>query len=59
MSQTKNVRRVSLDIPLPLIEQIQNICKENLITVRKWFIDAANEKLEKENLNKIDKIVRR
>ena len=53
-----NKKRVSLDLPPELIGIIDQICKDNFITRRKWFIDAAKEKLEKENNDKIDKIVR-
>ncbi len=53
------VKRVSLDFPENILEQIDNICKDTFITRRKWFIDAANEKLEKDKLEKIDMIVRK
>ncbi|AFB32161.1 hypothetical protein N7281_04810 [Rickettsia hoogstraalii] len=54
-----NVKRISLDIPEHIIEKIDKICAENFITRRKWFIDAANDKLEKYELNKIDMIVKK
>ena len=54
----KTVKRVSLDLPIDLVNQIDDICKENFITRRKWFIDAAKDKLEKEFTNKVDKIIR-
>lgn len=53
-----NKKRVSLDLPVELVVIIDQICKDNFITRRKWFIDAAKEKLEKENNDKIDRIVR-
>ena len=59
MNNTKNVKRVSLDFPDYILERIDLICKESFITRRKWFIDAANEKLEKDKLDKIDMIVRK
>jgi hypothetical protein len=59
MSKKANVKRVSLDFPDYILDQIDEICDKNFITRRKWFIDAANEKLEKDNLNKIDMIVRK
>lgn len=59
MSKKVNVKRVSLDFPDYILEQVDKICDENFITRRKWFIDAANEKLEKDNLNRIDMIVRK
>lgn len=52
-------KRLSLDMPKYILSQIDIICKENFITRRKWFIDAANEKLERDKLNKIDMIVRK
>lgn len=58
MSINIKTKRVSLDVPFELVEQIEEICKDNFISKRKWFIDAAKEKLEKETSNKIDKIVR-
>ena len=58
MSIDLKTKRVSLDFPCDLLEQIEEICKDNFISKRKWFIDAAKEKLEKEASNKIDKIVR-
>jgi len=58
MSITPHTKRVSLDFPVDLLEQIEEICKDNFMSKRKWFIDAAKEKLEKETSNKIDKIVR-
>jgi metal-responsive CopG/Arc/MetJ family transcriptional regulator len=51
-------KRVSLDFPSDLLEKVDNICKEQFISKRKWFIDATIDKLEKENSNKIEKIVR-
>ncbi len=58
MSIKLKPKRLSLDLPGDLLEQIEEICKDNFISKRKWFIDAAKEKLEKETNNKIDKIVR-
>jgi metal-responsive CopG/Arc/MetJ family transcriptional regulator len=59
MDNKKAVKRVSLDFPFYLLEQIDSICDASFITRRKWFIDAANEKLEKDKLNKIDMLVRK
>lgn len=59
MAKKINVKRVSLDFPDHILERIDKICEENFITRRKWFIDAANEKLEKDNLDKIDMLVRK
>ena len=59
MDNKKSVKRVSLDFPVYLLEQIDSICDASFITRRKWFIDAANEKLEKDKLNKIDMLVRK
>ena len=59
MTKKINTKRISLDFPDYMMEQIDKICDENFITRRKWFIDAANEKLEKEKLNKIDMVVRK
>jgi metal-responsive CopG/Arc/MetJ family transcriptional regulator len=59
MVKPQNVKRVSLDMPDHIIDKIDKICAENFITRRKWFIDAANDKLEKYELNKIDMIVRK
>lgn len=59
MNKKINVKRVSIDFPDYILDQIDAICNETFITRRKWFIDAANEKLEKEKLNKIDMIVRK
>lgn len=59
MVKPQNVKRVSLDMPNHIIDKIDKICAENFITRRKWFIDAANDKLEKYELNKIDMIVRK
>lgn len=59
MDNKKALKRVSLDLPIYLLEQIDSICEANFITRRKWFIDAANEKLEKDKLNKIDMLVRK
>ena len=53
-----NTKRVSLDLPLKLVTQIDRICKEDFITRRKWFIDAAKDKLDKEKADKVNKIVR-
>lgn len=59
MDNKKALKRVSLDLPVYLLEQIDSICETSFITRRKWFIDAANEKLEKDKLNKIDMLVRK
>ena len=59
MTKKINVKRISIDFPDHILNQIDKICDESFITRRKWFIDAANEKLEKDNLNKIDMIVRK
>ena len=59
MVKPSNIKRVSLDMPDYIIDKIDKICAENFITRRKWFIDAANDKLEKYELNKIDMIVKK
>ena len=59
MDNKKAVKRVSLDFPVYLLEQIDSICDASFITRRKWFIDAANEKLEKDKLNKIDILIKK
>lgn len=53
------VKRVSLDLPLDIIDQIDEDCRANYISKRKWFIDAAIEKIERDKLNKIDMIVKK
>jgi metal-responsive CopG/Arc/MetJ family transcriptional regulator len=58
MNSEITTKRVSLDIPSDILDQIDKICKESFISKRKWFIDAAKDKLEKERSKKIDKIVR-
>jgi len=58
MSINLKTKRVSLDFPSDLLEQIDEICKDSFMSKRKWFIDAAKEKLEKETSSKIDRIVR-
>ena len=52
-------KRVSLDLPEHMVNQIDSLCDDRLITRRKWFFDIANEELEKEKLKKIDMIVRK
>ena len=59
IKQEQPIKRVSLDFPESILDQIDNICRETFITRRKWFIDAANDKLQKDKLNKIDMIVRK
>ena len=59
MTKKINVKRISIDFPDHILNQIDKICDESFITRRKWFIDAANEKLEKDKLNKIDMLVRK
>ena len=58
MTNQTTTKRVSIDFPSELLEHIDTICKESFISKRKWFIDAAVDKLEKESSEKIDKIVR-
>ena len=58
MTNQITTRRVSVDFPSDVVERIDEICKKNYISKRKWFIDAAMDKLEKETNQKIDKIVR-
>ena len=59
MTQKNDVKRISLDIPNRIIDQVDLICDDTFITRRKWFIDAANEKLDRDKLNKIDMVVRK
>ncbi len=56
---SKEVKRVSLDFPIDIVEKIDDFCKENFITRRKWFIDAAKDKIEKDSQEKIDMLVRK
>lgn len=58
MADRITTRRVSLDFPIEVLEDIDKICKKSFISKRKWFIDAAIDKLEKEKSQKIDKVVR-
>ena len=57
--QEQPIKRVSLDFPESILDQIDIICRETFITRRKWFIDAAYDKLQKDKMNKIDMIVRK
>ncbi len=57
MNKKCNVKRVSIDIPDYIIDQVDEICAKDFLTRRKWFIDAAKEKLEKDKLNIFDIIV--
>jgi metal-responsive CopG/Arc/MetJ family transcriptional regulator len=59
MDKKKAIKRVSIDFPIFLLEKIDSICETNFMTRRKWFIDAASEKLEKERSNQIDMLVRK
>lgn len=59
MTKKINLKRISLDVPDYIIEQIDKFCEESFITRRKWFIDAASDKIEKDKLNKIDMVVRK
>ena len=54
----KDMKRVSIDMPIDILNQIDDICKSTFITRRKWLIDASKEKLENELKNKVEKIVR-
>ncbi|NRB11587.1 MAG: hypothetical protein HRU35_08310 [Rickettsiaceae bacterium] len=56
---SKKTKRVSLDFPIDIVEKIDDFCKENFITRRKWFIDAAKDKIEKDNQEKVDMLVRK
>ena len=58
MSDRITTKRVSLDFPTEVLDKIDDICKKNFISKRKWFIDAAIDKLEKEKSQTIDKVVR-
>lgn len=53
------VKRVSLDLPLDIINEIDEDCRANYISKRKWFIDAAIEKIERDRLSKIDMIIKK
>ncbi len=59
MKTPNNIKRVSIDIPINIMEQIDIACKEQFIARRKWFIDAALAKIEKDKIEKIDSMVRR
>jgi metal-responsive CopG/Arc/MetJ family transcriptional regulator len=58
MTNRITTKRVSLDFPIDMIEEIDEICRKSFMSKRKWFIDAAMDKLEKEKDSKIDKLVR-
>jgi hypothetical protein len=58
-NQEYKAKRASFDMPEYILDQIDAICKESFITRRKWFIDAALEKLEREKIDKIDRIVKK
>jgi metal-responsive CopG/Arc/MetJ family transcriptional regulator len=58
MANQSTTKRVSLDLPCDLLEKIDKICKKSFMSKRKWFIDAAIDKLKKEQSDKIDNIVR-
>lgn len=51
-------KRITIDMPEDILDEIDIICKESFISRRKWIIDASVEKLERENLLKIDRLVR-
>ena len=59
MADHMTTKRVSLDFPIDVLNEIDKICKKSFMSKRKWFIDAAVDKLEKENNHKIDEIVRK
>jgi metal-responsive CopG/Arc/MetJ family transcriptional regulator len=44
MNSEITTKRVSLDIPSDILDQIDKICKESFISKRKWFIDAQKNR---------------
>lgn len=58
-NKKKVIKRVSLDFPIYLLDQIDSICEANFMARRKWFIDAANEKLERDKLTNINILARK
>lgn len=62
MKQSKNTKqltRIGISVPNELLQFIDKYTEENFISRSKWFIDAAKEKMERDNLNRLDKIIRR
>lgn len=58
MKTKSEIKRVSIDIPINILDQIDTACEEQFITRRKWFIDAALSKIEKNKIEKIDSMIR-
>lgn len=54
----QNTKRISLDFPIELVEKINRSAIEGSVSKKKWFINAAEEKLRNEINRKVDKIVR-
>ena len=54
----QKTKRISLDFPIDLAEKINKSATEGSISKKKWFINAAEEKLRNEINKKVDKIVR-
>ena len=59
MAISSEKKRILVSLPTEVLEEIDiHISKEH-ITRTKWFVDAARDKIKKDNKRLIDEIVKR
>lgn len=48
----ENTTKVTLSIPIPLLEEIDRLCLASFSSRSTWFLQAAKDKLEREKLER-------
>jgi len=57
MVVSSNKKRVLISLPVDVLDKIDTHIKKEYITRTKWFVDAAYDKIAKDNKRKVDEIV--
>ena len=57
MTVSSNKKRILVSLPIEVLDKIDAHIKKEHITRTKWFIDAAYNKIAKDNKRRVDEIV--
>ena len=57
MAVASDKKRILISLPIEVLEKIDKHIKKEHINRTKWFVDAAHDKIKKDNKRRIDEIV--
>jgi|TARA_B110000503_G_scaffold143147_1_gene242839 metal-responsive CopG/Arc/MetJ family transcriptional regulator len=59
MTVSSEKKRILVSLPTEVLEEIDIHIRKEHITRTKWFVDAAHDKIKKDNKRLIDEVVKK